>query len=51
MGEAELGHLMDEADVHCIFCLEELGGLVRIERWEEGKGVRPAYAWLQPEAA
>jgi hypothetical protein len=51
MGDAELGHLMDAADVHCLFCLEELGRLIRIERWEERDGVRPACAWLQPEAA
>ena len=37
MGDAELGHLMDEADVQCLVCLEELGRLIRIERWEEGE--------------
>ena len=38
MGDAELGHLMDESDVHCLFCLEELGRLIRFERWEERDG-------------
>ena len=41
LGDGELGHLMDEDDVDCIVCLEELGRQIRVECWGEGEG---AYA-------
>jgi hypothetical protein len=40
MGDLELGQAMDEGDIHCLVCLEELGRLIRIERWEEGGQAR-----------
>ena len=26
---------MDEDDIHCVVCLEELGRLIRVECWED----------------
>ena len=57
MGDAELGHLMDEDEVHCIVCLEELGRLIRVECWLEDQArfrlgfssdASPALAVLPP---
>jgi hypothetical protein len=52
LGDGELGHLMDEDDVDCIVCLEELGRQIRVECWGEGRGPMPAsgLVWLLPEA-
>ena len=38
-GDYEVGHLVTEADVYCVVCLEEQGRLIRVECWEEGEGV------------
>ena len=50
LGDGELGHLMDEADTYCIVCLEELGRLIRIECWGEGKGPQARFR-ASPAAA
>ena len=52
LGDGELGHLMDEGDVDCIVCLEELGRQIRSSAGEKGKGPMPAsgLVWLPPEA-
>jgi hypothetical protein len=52
LGEYEIGHLTDDAEIYCVFCFEEVGRLIRLQRWEtEEGGIRPACAWPQPEAA
>jgi hypothetical protein len=61
MGDAELGHLMDEDDVYCIICLDELRRLIRVECWTDADQARlrrglasaasasaPAFAALPP---
>ena len=40
MGDAELGHMMNEDDVHCILCLQELGRLIKVECWTDADQAR-----------
>lgn len=38
-GNYEVGHLTDEAELHCIVCLEEHGLRVQVCCWEEHQAV------------
>ncbi len=40
MGDTEVGHPTNGDDVHCVLCLEELGRLIRVERWEDDPQAR-----------
>ena len=42
-GDREVGHLMDEGEIHCVVCLEEQGRYIRVRCWEE-----PDQARLRP---
>ena len=33
-GHHEVGHLVGEAEIHCIVCLEEHGRLITVHCWE-----------------
>ena len=39
-GDHEVGHLVAEADIYCVVCLEEQGRQIRVECWEEGEGTQ-----------
>ena len=39
-GDHEAGHLVAEADIYCVVCLEEQERQIRVECWEEGKGTQ-----------
>ena len=47
-GDFEVGHLVNETEVHCILCLEEQGREIRVECWEEEV---PTQARLRSAAA
>jgi hypothetical protein len=39
-GDHEVGHLVAEADIYCVVCLEEQGRQIRVEYWVEGEGAQ-----------
>jgi len=42
-GHREIGHLMDESEIHCVVCVEEQGRYIHVHCWEE-----PDQARLRP---
>ena len=38
MGDQEVGHLVTEAEMYCVVCLEEQNRQIRIQWWEEVEG-------------
>ena len=42
-GDREIGHLMDEGEIHCVVCVEEQRRYIRVRCWEE-----PDQARLRP---
>lgn len=43
-GDYEVGHLVACTEIYGVVCLGEQGRKIRVERWEEGGGLRPACA-------
>jgi hypothetical protein len=39
-GDYEVGHLVAEASIYCVVCLEEQGRQIRVWRWEQGEGTQ-----------